>query len=72
MKLTFLGTGTSMGVPVAGGFGNEHPSGDARDIRWRTSAWVQTDDTSILIDAGPEFRLQSLRSGMRRIDLLRL
>ncbi|KPP99655.1 MAG: phosphoribosyl 1,2-cyclic phosphate phosphodiesterase PhnP [Bacteroidetes bacterium HLUCCA01] len=70
MKLTFLGTGTSMGVPVAGGFGNEHPSGDARDIRWRTSAWVQTDETSILIDAGPEFRLQSLRSGMRRIDLL--
>ena len=39
-------------------------------LRWRTSAWVQTDETSILIDAGPEFRLQSLRSGMRRIDLL--
>jgi phosphoribosyl 1,2-cyclic phosphate phosphodiesterase len=70
MKLTFLGTGTSMGVPVAGGFGSEKPTNDSRDIRWRTSAWVQTADTSILIDVGPEFRLQSLRSGIRRIDLL--
>lgn len=70
MKLTFLGTGTSMGVPVAGGFGSEVPSNDSRDIRWRTSAWIQTELTSVLIDIGPEFRLQSLRSGIRRIDLL--
>lgn len=59
-----------MGVPVAGGFGSENPTNDSRDIRWRTSAWVQTDEASILIDVGPEFRLQSLRSGIRRIDLL--
>lgn len=70
MKLTFLGTGTSMGVPVAGGFGSEIPTGDVRDTRWRTSAWIQTKDSSILIDAGLEFRLQSLRSGIKRIDYL--
>jgi phosphoribosyl 1,2-cyclic phosphate phosphodiesterase len=68
MKLTFLGTGTSMGVPVAGGFGREVPTGDARDLRWRTSAWIQTPETSIVIDVGPEFRLQTLRAGIRRID----
>lgn len=72
MKLTFLGTGTSMGVPVAGGFGAEPPSDDYRDIRWRTSAWVQTQKMSILIDAGPEFRLQSIRSGIKRVDMLLL
>ncbi len=70
MRLTFLGTGTSMGVPVAGGFGREIPTGDSRDERYRTSAWVQTEKTSIVIDTGPEFRLQTLRAGIRRIDLL--
>jgi phosphoribosyl 1,2-cyclic phosphate phosphodiesterase len=64
-----LGTGTSMGVPVAGGFGKQD-TGDPRDERFRCSAWVQTEKTSILIDIGPEFRLQTLRSGLRRIDLL--
>lgn len=72
MKLTFLGTGTSMGVPVAGGFGRETPTGDSRDDRYRTSAWVQTPELSILIDTGPEFRLQSIRAGIREIDLLLL
>ncbi|HKJ45628.1 MAG TPA: MBL fold metallo-hydrolase [Balneolales bacterium] len=69
MRITFLGTGTSMGVPVAGGFGKQD-TGDPRDERFRCSAWVQTDKTSILIDIGPEFRLQTLRSGLQRIDLL--
>lgn len=72
MKLTFLGTGTSMGVPVAGGFGREVPTGDSRDDRYRTSAWVQTDELSIVIDTGPEFRLQTLRAGIRSVDLLLL
>lgn len=70
MQLVFLGTGTSMGVPVAGGFGREVPTGDPRDERYRCSAWVKTDQASILIDIGPEFRLQTLRSGLRRIDML--
>jgi phosphoribosyl 1,2-cyclic phosphate phosphodiesterase len=70
MRLTFLGTGTSMGVPVAGGFGREIPTGDSRDERYRTSAWVQTEQTSIVIDTGPEFRLQTLRSGIKHIDML--
>lgn len=68
MKVTFLGTGTSMGVPVAGGFG--HSSNDPRDFRYRCSVWVRTDKISILIDIGPEFRLQTLRSGIKWIDLL--
>ncbi len=70
MQLTFLGTGTSMGVPVAGGFGKEHLDGDPRNIRWRCSAWLETDETSLVIDTGPEFRLQTLRSGLSAIDLV--
>lgn len=61
-----------MGVPVAGGFGREKDTGDPRDQRYRSSAWVQTEEASILIDIGPEFRLQTLRAGIRRIDLLLL
>lgn len=68
MKVTFLGTGTSMGVPVAGGFG--HNSQDPRDFRYRCSVWVETQETSVLIDIGPEFRLQTLRSNIKKIDLL--
>lgn len=70
MELVFLGTGTSMGVPVAGGFGREQPTGDPRDERYRCSAWVKTDQASILIDIGPEFRLQTLRAGIKKIDLI--
>ncbi|SMO37728.1 MBL fold metallo-hydrolase [Fodinibius sediminis] len=70
MQVTFLGTGTSMGVPVAGGFGKEHLSDDPRNIRWRCSAWVQTEETSVVIDTGPEFRLQTLRAGLSHIDLV--
>jgi phosphoribosyl 1,2-cyclic phosphate phosphodiesterase len=70
MKLTFLGTGTSMGVPVAGGFGSEMLDGDPRNERYRCSAWVQENDTSILIDTSPEFRLQTIRAGISKIDLV--
>ena len=72
MRITFLGTGTSMGVPVAGGFGSEELTGDPRDNRYRCSAWIQTNESSVLIDIGPEFRLQTLRAGIRHIDLLLL
>ena len=70
MKLTFLGTGTSMGVPVAGGFGSENGSLDPRDNRYRCSAWIQSEKRSFVIDIGPEFRLQTLRAGIRHIDAL--
>lgn len=70
MKLTFLGTGTSMGVPIAGGFGRENIASDPRNTRWRCSAWLQTEKTSIVIDTGPEFRLQTLRAGVNRIDFV--
>jgi phosphoribosyl 1,2-cyclic phosphate phosphodiesterase len=70
MKCTFLGTGTSMGVPVAGGFGSEHIKGDPRNERTRCSVWLQTDETSVIIDTGPEFRIQTLRAGVKRVDLV--
>lgn len=70
MKCTFLGTGTSMGVPVAGGFGKEMINQDPRNQRYRCSAWVRSEKASILIDVGPEFRLQSIRSNIQHIDLV--
>lgn len=72
MKVTFLGTGTSMGVPVAGGFGFDHLAYDPRNERSRCSVWVNSQSTSILIDAGPEFRIQSIRAGIKNIDLVLL
>ena len=68
MKLTFLGTGTSMGVPIAGGFYRDKISSDSRNERYRCSGWVEVDGYSILIDAGPEFRLQSIRAAIPHID----
>lgn len=72
MNITFLGTGTSMGVPTAGGFGREQSTGDPRDERTRCSAWIQTPKTSLVIDTGPEFRIQTIRSGLNYIDLVLL
>lgn len=68
MKITFLGTGTSMGVPVAGGFRREKLAHDPRNERTRCSVWIQTPQKSILIDAGPEFRIQSIRAQLQHID----
>lgn len=70
MTITFLGTGTSMGVPVAGTPSGKKRTGDPRDERWRCSVWIRTPETSAVIDTGPEFRLQSLRSGLTHIDLI--
>lgn len=67
MKLTFLGTGTSQGVPVIGCRCKVCTSADRRDNRLRTSAMVETRGVRIVIDAGPDFRCQMLRTGVRRI-----
>ena len=57
-----------MGVPVSGGFKREDLYHDPRNERTRCSAWVQTGNASILIDAGPEFRIQSIRSGITSLN----
>lgn len=63
MRLTFLGTGTSQGVPTIGCQCEVCRSSDPRDSRLRTSAMVEIDGKRIVIDAGPDFRYQMLRTG---------
>lgn len=68
MRLTFLGTGTSVGVPTIGCGCEVCKSADSHDKRLRTSAMVETDTTSVLIDCGPDFRMQMLEREFKRID----
>lgn len=72
MKLTLLGTGTSQGVPVIGCQCQVCQSQDWHDKRLRTSAMVEVDGVRIIIDAGPDFRQQMLRTGVRTIDAILL
>lgn len=68
MKLTFLGTGTSCGVPTIGCQCEVCRSTDPHDKRLRCSALLETDTTRILIDCGPDFRQQILPLPFRKID----
>jgi phosphoribosyl 1,2-cyclic phosphate phosphodiesterase len=69
MRIRFLGTGTSHGVPVLGCACAVCRSPDPRDERYRSSALIDGDGgEAILVDAGPEFRLQALRAGLQRLD----
>lgn len=68
MRLTFLGTGTSVGVPTIGCSCKVCKSHDPRDRRTRCSAMVETEQTRIVIDCGPDFREQMLRQEFRKID----
>ena len=70
MKITFLGTGTSQGVPMIGCSCDVCRSLDFRDKRLRTSILVETEDASIVVDAGPDFRQQMLRQNQTRLDAL--
>ena len=72
MKLTFLGTGTSQGVPVIGCRCEVCQSSDERDKRLRTSAMVECEALRLVIDAGPDFRQQMLRTGVRTLDAILL
>lgn len=72
MRLTILGSGTSMGVPVIGCDCAVCTSDDPRNQRLRTSALLQHDDTTILIDAGPDLRTQVLRQRVSRLDAVLL
>lgn len=71
MRLTFLGTGTSQGVPVIACHCNVCRSSDERDTRLRTSALLTTDNNSnILFDIGPDFRQQMLHHGVEHLDAI--
>lgn len=73
MKLKFLGTGTSQGVPIIGSDDPVCLSSDPRDKRLRSSALITTEtNEKILIDCGPDFRQQMLTNGENNIDAVLL
>ncbi|PKL90854.1 MAG: MBL fold metallo-hydrolase [Candidatus Goldiibacteriota bacterium HGW-Goldbacteria-1] len=72
MKIKFLGTGTSHGVPVAGCSCPTCTSLDPKNNRYRTSVMIQDKGTTVVIDTPAEFRLRTLEYGIKRIDALLL
>ena len=71
-KLTFLGTGTSQGVPMIGCNCEVCRSTDSHDKRLRASVYVEHEGLKILVDAGPDFREQMLREGISSVDAILL
>lgn len=70
MKVVFLGTGTSQGIPV---IGSNHPvclSKDERDKRLRTSVYIEVDGQNLVIDTGPDFRQQMLAANVQHVDAI--
>ena len=70
MKFTFLGTGTSQGVPIVGCSCEVCLSEDVRDKRLRTSGLLQTGELNILLDAGPDLRQQLLNNHITKVDAI--
>ena len=70
MKITFLGTGTSIGVPQIGCQCEVCRSNDPRDKRLRASALFEKGDTRLLVDCGPDFREQMLKVDFKRLDAI--
>ena len=68
MQVRLLGTGTSQGIPIIGCRCPVCTSEDPRDHRFRTSALITVDGLNILIDTGPDLRMQLLRAGVTRLD----
>ena len=70
MRITFLGTGTSQGIPI---IGSTHPvclSTNKKDKRLRVSVLIEWDTFTYVVDCGPDFRYQMLRSGCTKIDAI--
>ncbi|HZJ21544.1 MAG TPA: MBL fold metallo-hydrolase, partial [Pricia sp.] len=68
MRITFLGTGTSQGIPI---IGSKHPvclSDDIKDKRLRVSVLISWDNYNYVIDCGPDFRQQMLAHNVDRLD----
>ena len=70
LKLTVLGSGTSVGVPTLGCQCRVCQSPDPRDKRLRPSVYIEVDGWGLLIDTAPDLRQQALRTGIRRIDAI--
>jgi phosphoribosyl 1,2-cyclic phosphate phosphodiesterase len=70
MKIYFLGTGTSQGIPVIGSNHSVCKSNDSKDKRLRVSVWIQIDNVSLVIDCGPDFRQQMLISNCQKLDAI--
>ncbi|MBM3936307.1 MAG: MBL fold metallo-hydrolase [Sphingomonadales bacterium] len=70
LHVEFLGTGTSQGVPLIACNCEVCLSMDSKDQRLRSSVWVQHPKASVVIDSGPDFRQQMLRSGVKNLDAL--
>ncbi len=70
MKITFLGTGTSQGIPVISCDCLVCQSSDTKDKRLRVSVLVELKDSTLVIDSGPDFRYQMLRAGVKNLDAI--
>ena len=70
--MTFLGTGTSSGVPMIGCHCSVCRSTDEKDKRLRSSVYIEYEGFKILIDCGPDFRQQALRAGITNLDAILL
>ncbi|RYD94021.1 MAG: MBL fold metallo-hydrolase, partial [Sphingobacteriales bacterium] len=68
MKFTFLGTGTSSGVPMIACDCAVCTSADQKDKRLRSALLVQSENTTLVVDTGPDFRYQMLRAGVRSLQ----
>lgn len=71
LRITFLGTGTSQGVPLIGCHCEVCSSTDIKDKRLRTSCLIESEQGTVLtIDAGPDFRQQMLTNNVDRLDAI--
>jgi phosphoribosyl 1,2-cyclic phosphate phosphodiesterase len=68
MNVYFLGTGTSQGIPVIGSSHSVCLSTDLKDKRLRVSVWITWENYSFIIDCGPDFRQQMLKSNCQKVD----
>ena len=70
MKVTLLGTGTSQGVPVIGCKCDVCTSNNPKDKRFRSSIFIEIKDVNVVVDSGPDFRMQMLSAGVNKLDAI--
>jgi phosphoribosyl 1,2-cyclic phosphate phosphodiesterase len=68
LKITFLGTGTSQGVPVIACNCEVCISDNAKDKRLRSSILIESQEKTVVVDTGPDFRYQMLRANVQKLD----